>query len=60
MADHLKQPLQDYVDKLPKVQLVRSTERLGLIRARLMGFERCTAPVAIFLDSHCETTEGKL
>ncbi|WAQ94196.1 GALT5-like protein, partial [Mya arenaria] len=58
--DHLKDPLQEYIDKLDKVTLVRATERSGLIRARLMGFDKCTAEVAIFLDSHCEATEGWL
>ncbi|WAQ94194.1 GLT13-like protein, partial [Mya arenaria] len=55
--DHLKDPLQEYIDQLDKVTLVRAHERSGLIRARLMGFDKCTAAVAIFLDSHCETTE---
>lgn len=58
--EHLKQPLQEYVDKLDKVALYRAAERSGLIRARLLGFDHCTADVAIFLDSHCETTEGWL
>lgn len=58
--DHLKEPLQEYVDKLDKVSLVRAPERSGLIRARLMGFDKCTANVAVFLDSHCEVTEGWL
>ncbi|XP_052245473.1 polypeptide N-acetylgalactosaminyltransferase 5-like isoform X2 [Dreissena polymorpha] len=58
--DHLKQPLQEYIDKQDKVSLLRAHERIGLIRARLMGFEKCTADVAIFLDSHCEATEGWL
>lgn len=47
------------MDKLEKVSLVRAKERAGLIRARLAGFDKCTADVAIFLDSHCEVTEGK-
>lgn len=59
VSDHLKEPLQEYVDNLNKVSLVRAPERSGLIRARLMGFDACTAEVAIFLDSHCEVTEGK-
>ena len=58
LTDHLKSPLEDYVNKLSKVQLLRAHERSGLIRARLLGFERCTAPVAVFLDSHCEAAEG--
>ena len=58
LTDHLKTPLDYYVNKLSKVQLLRAHERSGLIRARLLGFERCTAPVAVFLDSHCEAAEG--
>ena len=58
VSGHLKQPLHDYVDKTEKVHLIRASRRSGLIRARLMGFTKCTAPVAIFLDSHCEVTEG--
>ncbi|KAL4222282.1 polypeptide N-acetylgalactosaminyltransferase [Mactra antiquata] len=58
--EHLKQPLQEYVDKLDKVSLIRAPVRSGLIRARLIGFDKCTAEVAVFLDSHCEATEGWL
>ncbi|KAK3603627.1 hypothetical protein CHS0354_017346 [Potamilus streckersoni] len=58
--DHLKQTLDDYVAKLPKVSLIRLKERSGLIRARIEGFDASTGQVAIFLDSHCEATEGWL
>ena len=58
ILDHLKEPLQEYIDKLDRVSLVRASVRSGLIRARLIGFEQCTADVAIFLDSHCEATPG--
>ena len=58
VTDHLKKPLEDYINKLPKVRLLRAGEKSGLIRARLLGFESCTAPVAVFLDSHCEVVEG--
>lgn len=47
------------MDKFNKVILVRAKERSGLIRARLLGFDVCTEEVAVFLDSHCEATDGK-
>jgi hypothetical protein len=43
----------------PKVKIVRLPKREGLIRARLLGLERATAPVVTYLDSHCECTEGQ-
>lgn len=57
-ADHLKAPLEEYVIKLKKVRVVRTKQREGLIRARLLGFSAATAQVVTFLDSHCECTEG--
>ena len=59
VTDHLKKPLDDYVAKLPKVSLLRSEERIGLIRARLMGYEEARGDVLLFLDSHCEVTHGR-
>ena len=36
------------------VKVVRSTERLGLIRARLAGADAASGDVLVFLDAHCE------
>ena len=36
------------------VKIVRSTERLGLIRARLAGADAASGDVLVFLDAHCE------
>ena len=58
--EHLKEPLQSYVDTLSKVRLLRTSKREGLIRARLKGAAASTAEALIFLDSHCEATEGWL
>ena len=58
--DHLKEQLDMYAAKYPQIKVVRAPERVGLIRARLMGAKFVKAPVVTFLDSHCECTEGWL
>ncbi|KAL1494495.1 hypothetical protein ABEB36_010086 [Hypothenemus hampei] len=58
--DHLKKQLVDYWAKEPKVKIVRAPKRLGLIRARLLGYEYASGAVLTYLDSHCECTKGWL
>jgi len=42
----------------PLVKLVRNPQQQGLIRARLAGAEQTTGDIIVFLDSHCEATQG--
>ncbi|BFZ07240.1 hypothetical protein BsWGS_10279 [Bradybaena similaris] len=58
--DHLKEPLEVYVQPLPKVRLYRAKERLGLIRARNAVSDLARAKVVVFLDSHVECFPGWL
>ena len=58
--EHLKQELELYVAKLNKVRLIRSSERLGLIRARMLGASKARGDAIIVLDSHCEVNQGWL
>lgn len=42
------------------VKLVRSKQRLGLIRARMAGADAASGDVLVFLDAHCEANDGWL
>ncbi|XP_050401932.1 inactive polypeptide N-acetylgalactosaminyltransferase-like protein 5 [Patella vulgata] len=55
--DSLKENLDVYIkDHFPGnlVKLIRLKERVGLIKARLVGFEHVTTEVVSFFDSHME------
>lgn len=50
-----------YVNGLPvPTKVIRAKERIGLVRARLLGAREAKAQVLTFLDAHCECTIGWL
>ncbi|KAA0722192.1 Polypeptide N-acetylgalactosaminyltransferase-like 6 [Triplophysa tibetana] len=52
--DHLKASLEEFMSRFPKVRIVRTKKREGLIRTRLLGASVARGEVLTFLDSHCE------
>ncbi|XP_064834492.1 polypeptide N-acetylgalactosaminyltransferase 10-like isoform X2 [Oncorhynchus masou masou] len=52
--EHLKASLEEYMVRMPKVRILRTKKREGLIRTRLLGAAAATGEVITFLDSHCE------
>jgi len=56
----LKNPLDDYVKNLNvPTRVLRSNERIGLIKARILGANDAKGEVLTFLDAHCECTVGR-
>lgn len=54
------EPLDQFVELyMPKVRIIRMNERAGSIRARILGAKFAKAEVLVYLDAHCECTEGK-
>ncbi|XP_077870803.1 polypeptide N-acetylgalactosaminyltransferase 6 isoform X4 [Ictidomys tridecemlineatus] len=58
--EYLKEKLEQYVQQLQIVRVVRQEERKGLITARLLGASVAQGEVLTFLDAHCECFHGWL
>jgi len=58
--DHLGKRLEDAVNAMDKVKLVRQPNRQGLMRTRMSGVRVAKGKILTFLDSHIEATQGWL
>ena len=55
----LKADLDEYMKAMPSlVKLMTTPERSGLIKSRTYGAEKATGDIIVFLDSHCECSDG--
>lgn len=52
--------LDDYVAKHPKIRIIRSPVRHGVMQTRMLGAINAKGPVIIFVDSHVEVMYGWL
>lgn len=53
--------LENYVATFPVLtKVMRTGNRSGLIKARLLGAKHVRGEVITFLDAHCECTDGWL
>lgn len=52
-SDHesLLEPLNEYIKKIPKVKIVRSYRRLGIISNRMLGAINAVGPVLVYVSS---------
>ena len=58
---YLKLPLEEELRQLSvPARVIRSSGRVGLIQARLLGARQAEGEVLTFLDAHCECTVGWL
>ena len=59
--DFLQKPLEKELTKLSvPAKVVRSKDRVGLIKARILGAKASSGDILTFLDAHCECTPGWL
>jgi len=57
---YLQEYLDEYIKKYPKIRLIRSHRRQGIIPTRILGGRNAIGPVIVYLDSHIEVTTGWL